>query len=181
MQKNWYAVYTKPRCEKKVASLFTKRKIENFFPVNFRRIKSFRHIKILREPLFKSYVFVNTTLAEIDLLKQVSGVISILYWRGEPAVIKQDEIDAIKEFTRYYRYIELDRADVNIHDVARVVDSPSYSIKGNAFAVKNKTLKVSLPSLGYIMIAKIEDGNFFGSEVSYKANRLRIHNETGHR
>ncbi|KAA9039498.1 hypothetical protein FW778_11815 [Ginsengibacter hankyongi] len=34
MQKNWYAVYTKPHCEKKVSLLLVKRGIENFYPVN---------------------------------------------------------------------------------------------------------------------------------------------------
>jgi transcription antitermination factor NusG len=178
MQKNWYAVYTKQRCEKKVASLFTKRKIENFCPLNYRKIKSLRRYKMLHEPLFKSYVFVNITPAEIALLKQVSGVISILYWRNVPAIIKQDEIDAMKEFTSDYQDIELDRAQVNVHHAAQVIDGPSYSMEGNTFAVKNKTLKVSLPSLGYIMMAKIENESFFGKEVPYKTNRLGIHNET---
>ena len=30
MKKNWYAVYTKAQCEKKVAALLTKKKIENY-------------------------------------------------------------------------------------------------------------------------------------------------------
>ena len=30
MQKNWYVVYTRPQCEKKVAALLTKKKIENW-------------------------------------------------------------------------------------------------------------------------------------------------------
>jgi len=168
MQKNWYAVYTKPHCEKKVASLFTKRKIENYCPLNSRKIKSLRRIKILQEPLFKSYVFVNIPFAEIDLIKQTDGVISILYWMGEPAIIKQDEIIAIKEFTSDHRNIELERTQVSMHDAARVVDGPSYSIEGNVFAVKNKTLKVCLPCLGYIMIAKMEDESIFAREAAFK-------------
>ena len=174
MQKRWYAVYTKINCEKKVATLFTKRKIENFCPLNCRKIKSFRRSKILQGPLFKSYVFVNITPAEIALVKQTDGVISLLHWMGEPAVIKQDEIDAIREFTGEHKNIELERTQVNMHDVARVIDGPSYSIEGNIFSIKNKTLKVSLPSLGYIMIAKMEDESIFGREGSYKAVRLTV-------
>ena len=133
---------------------------------------------MLQEPLFKSYVFVNITPAEIALLKKVSGVISILYWRNEPAVIKQDEIDAIKEFANDQKNIELDRIGVNTYDVARLIDNPSYFMEGNTLAVKNKTLKVSLPSLGYIMMAKIEDESLFGKEVFYKTNRPGIYTET---
>jgi transcription antitermination factor NusG len=175
MQKNWYAVYTKPSCEKKVASLFTKRKIENYCPLNSRQIKSFRRSKILQEPLFKSYVFVYITMAEIALLKQTDGVISMLYWMGEPAVIKEDEIGAIKEFINDHRNIELERTQVNVHEVARVVDGPSYSMEGNVVAVKNKTLKVSLPSLGCIMIAKMEDESIFRRETPILQNNSFIH------
>jgi len=170
MQKNWYAVYTKPHCEKKVASSFTKRKIENICPLNSRKIKSFRRSKIQQEPLFKSYVFVYISVSEIDAVKQTDGVISMLYWMGEPAIIKVDEIEAIKEFTNDHQNIELERTQVNMLDVARVVDGPSYSIEGNVFAVKNKTLKVSLPSLGYIMIAKMEDESIFGREAPMLQN-----------
>ena len=177
MQKNWYAVYTKPNCEKKVASLFTKRKVENFCPLNCSKIKSFRRIKILQAPLFKSYVFVNITPAEIALVKQTDGVINILHWMGEPAIIKQDEIEAIKEFTTDHQNIELERTQVDFNEVARVVDGPSYSMEGNVFAVKNKTLKVSLPSLGFIMIAKMEDESVFGRETPYKTIHLSIQNE----
>jgi transcription antitermination factor NusG len=175
MQKNWYAVYTKPHCEKKVAALFTKRKIENFCPLNGKKIKSFRRHKILQEPLFKSYVFVHITPLEINLLKRKDGVISMLYWKGEPAVIKQDEIDAIKEFTNDYKNIELERTHVNMEDVVHVVDGPSYSIDGNVFALKNKTLKVNLPSLGYIMIARMEEESIFGREVPMLQNNLFAH------
>jgi len=174
MQKNCYAVYTKPHCEKKVASLLTKRKIENFCPLNCRKIKSFRRSKILQEPLFKCYVFASITPGELALVKQTDGVISILYWRGEPAVIKNDEIDAIKEFTNDHQNIELERAQVNVSDVVRIIDGPAYSIEGNVFAVKNKILKVNLPSLGYIMMAKIEDESIFGREVPYTSVRLTI-------
>jgi len=170
MQKNWYAVYTRPHCEKKVASLFTKRKIENFCPLNSKKIKSFRRSKILQEPLFKSYVFVKITMAEIALIKQTDGVISMLHWMGEPAVLKQDEIEAIKEFTSDHQNIELERTQVDTRDVVRMIDGPLYSREGNVFAVKNKTLKVSLPSLGYLMVAKMEDESIFGREASIIQN-----------
>jgi transcription antitermination factor NusG len=120
-------------------------------------------------------VFVHITPLEINLLKRKDGVISMLYWKGEPAVIKQDEIDAIKEFTNDYKNIELERTHVNMEDVVHVVDGPSYSIDGNVFALKNKTLKVNLPSLGYIMIARMEEESIFGREVPMLQNNLFAH------
>jgi transcription antitermination factor NusG len=177
MQKNWYVVYTKPHCEKKVAALLTKRKIDNFCPLNCRKIKSFRRLKILQEPLFKSYVFVNITLAEISVLKQTDGVISMLYWMGEPAVIKEDEIEAIKEFTFDHQNIELERTQIDINGVAHIVEGPSLSIEGNFFALKNKTKKVNLPSLGFNMIAKMDEESIFAIKSNVLQNNSFIHSQ----
>ena len=174
MQKNWYAVYTKPQCEKKVASLFTKKKIENFCPLSCVETQNFRRQKLVFEPLFKSYVFVYVTEADTELIKNVDGVVNMLYWLGKPAVIKDDEIAAIREFTNDHRNIKLERTLVNINDVARY-NSPSYAIEGKLVTVKNKTIKINLPSLGYTMIAQIEDESVFGRNESILQNKSFVH------
>jgi len=178
MQKNWYVVYTKPHYEKKVVSILTKRKIESFCPLNYKKITSFRRNKVLREPLFKSYVFVNITAMETAFVQEISGVTNMLHWKHDPAVIKEDEIKAIKEFISTYKNIEVDRVPVNPNEVVRFVDNTSYYTSGNIFAVKNKSLKVSLPSLGYILSAKIEDGSFFGMDTLYNPVHLGTYNKT---
>ena len=68
MQKNWYAVYTKPQSEKKVAALFVRKKIDVFFPMVHVKTKTFRKDKFIFEPLFKSIVFVCVTQEETALL-----------------------------------------------------------------------------------------------------------------
>jgi len=175
MQKNWYVVYTKPHYEKKVSLLFTKRRIENFCPLNSIKLKSLRRNKLLQEPLFKSYVFVNIHDSDIHLLKQTDGVISLLYWMGKPAIIKNDEIETIKEFTNDHQNIELERTLVNTSDMVRIIDGPSYSIEGKILALKNKNVKVNLPSLGYTMVAKIEDESIFGREATILQNNSFSH------
>ncbi|MEO8765521.1 MAG: UpxY family transcription antiterminator [Ginsengibacter sp.] len=166
MQKNWYVVYTRPNYEKKMATCLAKKNIESFCPVNYRKIESIRRIKTIREPLFKSYVFAKMTPAEIPLVKLVTGVKGILYWQNLPAVIKQDEIDAIRDFTSDNRFIVLERAPVDMHDIMRVVDNTSYFMEGNVIAVKHKALKVILPSLGYVMTVTTAGDSFFGKGIS---------------
>jgi transcription antitermination factor NusG len=175
MQKNWYAVYTKPQYEKKVSLLLTKKRIENFCPLNSIKMKSFRRNKFLLEPLFKSYVFVKIHDGDIDLLKQIDGVISLLYWMGSPAIIREDEIETIKEFTNGHQNLELERTQVDISDMVRIIDGPSYSIEGKVLALKNKNIKVNLPSLGYTIVAKIEDESIFGRETTILQNNSFSH------
>jgi transcription antitermination factor NusG len=175
MQKNWYAVYTKPRSEKKVSLLFSKKRIENFCPLNSIKMKSFRRNKILQEPLFKSYVFVKIHDSDIDLLKQTDGVISLLYWMGKPAIIREDEIETIKEFINDHQNLELERTQVDTSDMVRIIDGPSYSIEGKILALKNKNIKVNLPSLCFTIVAKIENESIFGRETTILQNNSFSH------
>jgi transcription antitermination factor NusG len=166
MQKDWYVIYTKPQSEKKVASFLTKKKIENFIPlVCAGAQKSWRN-KIVYRPLFKSYVFVHTTEQEVAaILKNTEGAISLLYWLGKPAVINETEVNAIKEFTDGYQNIDLEKLTVNATGIERNVHHSTYEIDGNILlAVKNKTIKINLPSLGYAMIATIKEDSVFGRE-----------------
>ena len=96
MNKNWYAVYTKAQCEKKVAALLTKKKIENYCPVNRRILNTQNNRKkIVHEPLFTFFVFVYITPAEMSFVRQTSDVINFVYWLGKPAIIKSAEIEKI--------------------------------------------------------------------------------------
>jgi len=57
--KNWYAVYTRPKWEKKVAELLSRKRIENYCPLH-KSIKQWSdRKKTIFEPLFNSYVFVH--------------------------------------------------------------------------------------------------------------------------
>jgi transcription antitermination factor NusG len=174
MQKNWYAVYTKPQSEKKVAALFTKKKMEIFFPMVCVKTKTFRKHKFIFEPLFKSIVFVCVSPEETTLLKQTNGVINLLYWLGKPAVIAEDEIAVIKEFTEDYRNIKVEPTFVNSKEVAHAINGSSVTVEGRLYAVKNKTVKVNLPSLGYTMIAEAEEESVFVRENTAMLQNFRF-------
>jgi transcription antitermination factor NusG len=163
MQKNWYVIYTRPQCEKKVASLLTKKKVENFVPFVSVETNGYIRKKIVNRPLFKSYVFAFTTEQEISLLKHVDGAINILYWLGKPAVINAEEIMAIKDFSKDYSNVNVERLLVNnsITEVNSLYNH-SFEIDGNVIAVKNKTIKISLPSLGYAITADLKEESIFG-------------------
>jgi transcription antitermination factor NusG len=170
MQKNWFVIYTRPQCEKKVAALLAKKKIENFVPLVSLEKQKVRKNKIVTKPLFASYVFVNVTDMQLQLLRHTEGVINFLYWLGKPAVIAEAEVSAIKEFTADYRDIELERLSVNSNLLEKNVYRSSYEIEGNLVAIKNKTIKINLPSLGYAMIANLKEESVFGLDKSMSQN-----------
>ena len=124
------------------------------------------------KPLFQSYVFVYATEQEATMLKQADGVINLLYWLGRPAVINDAEINAIREFTSDYQNIDLERLTVNTSMLERSIYRSSYEIEGNLVAIKNKTIKINLPSLGYAMIANLKEDSVFGRERSMSQNYI---------
>lgn len=174
MQKNWYIIYTKAKSEKKVASIFTKKRIENFIPLNSTQVISGRKRKIIQKPLFESYLFANIEDDEIDKIKRVDGVVNLVYWKQNPAIIQKEEIEVIREFTSDHQDIQLEKTQVNVNDVAKVIDGLRYSIDGNILTVKNTTLKVNLPSMGLALVARAETENPLQSEVSFGKKDLLL-------
>ena len=160
-------MYTKPRCEKKVAELLTKKKIENYCPLNRVKKQWADRKKMVFEPLFTSYVFVRFSLQEHVPLMQTPGIINLVYWLGSPAVIRDAEIDVIKRFLQEHTNVQLERTKVNVNDMVRVLSGPLMEHEGRVVSVKNKTVKISLPSLGYIMAAEVETGNVEIITASY--------------
>jgi transcription antitermination factor NusG len=98
MSQKWYAVYTRPRWEKKVNTLLLQKGIEAYCPLNKVRRKWSDRIKTVEEPLFKSYVFVKIKDEDRTNVRMTNGVVNFVYWNGKPAIIKEKEIQTIKRF-----------------------------------------------------------------------------------
>lgn len=99
----WYILYTNPRVEKKLSTLFRKYKIENYLPIRRERKKWTDRFKWIDTPLFPSYIFVKIIFWR-DRLKvlQLPGTHHFVFDKGIPATVSEDHIDtlriAIKEY-----------------------------------------------------------------------------------
>ena len=172
--KMWYAIYTKPRWEKKVASLLTRKNIENYCPLNKVQRQWSDRKKIVMEPLFQSYVFVNVSNLEQTLVRETSGVLNFVYWLQKPAVIREEEIEVIKRFLNEYHHVQVEKSTVNLNDKVRIIGGPLMMREGNVLEVKNKTVKVLLPTMGYTLVAEIEKINLEKVPVSNDGNQLIV-------
>ena len=159
VSKKWYAVYTKPRWEKKVASLLTDNHITNYCPLN-RVVRQWSdRKKVILQPLFQSYVFLQIGDQEKVAVRQVDGIINFVYWLGKPAVIKDIEIEVIRRFLNEHENVQLERRSIHIDDTVRILSGPFMEQEGNVVLVKNHTVKVAIPSLGYVLSAELEKSN----------------------
>lgn len=93
----WLAYYTTPRHEKAVAKQFEGRSVDCFLPLvrQARRWKNGVRAKV-EEPLFPSYVFARLEPKLYFKVLSVPGVISVVGPGRHPAVLDDEEIEALR-------------------------------------------------------------------------------------
>jgi transcription antitermination factor NusG len=154
--KKWYAIYTKPRWEKKVNSVLSKKEIETWCPLQLIQKQWSDRKKIVEEPLFKSYVFVRVTEKERTPVLMTDGVLNFVYHVGKPAVIRDEEIDLIK------KYLAEKEASISIQSLQSLDENTRIKVNHGIFmdttgtVVKGgrKKVYVKLESLDQVMIVE---------------------------
>lgn len=158
-KKQWLIVYTRPGCEKKVVTHLEKRGIEVYCPFNKAPSALIDRKRIIRVPLFPSYVFVKASGSEDRCIRETDGFVNFVYWLAKPAVICNDEIDTIKKFLIEYDYVSIEKSDVLPTDKVRILNGPLVFWEGNIVGIRTTTVKILLPSLGYSLITEIRKDN----------------------
>ena len=165
MSRKWLAVYTRPRWEKKVNQLLTEKGLECYCPLNKIRRKWSDRVKIVEEPLFKSYVFVKVNDDDRTAVRMTNGAINFVYWDGKPAVIKEKEIIAIKRFLNEYENVEAMPIDLKVNQRVRVTNGTLMDQEGKVLDIRRKTARVAIDSLGYILVAYIDRSKLTSAQV----------------
>lgn len=154
--RKWLAVYTRPRWEKKVNQLLLEKGLESYCPLNKVRRKWSDRYKVVEEPLFKSYVFVKVSEQDRTNVRMTTGAINFVYWDGKPAIVKEKEIMAIRRFLDEYENVEARPVNLKINQRVRVTNGTLMDHEGKIVGIQNKTVKVAIDSLGYILVATID-------------------------
>jgi transcription antitermination factor NusG len=156
LSRKWLAVYSRPRWEKKVNQLLQEKGFESYCPLNKVRRKWSDRMKLVEEPLFKSYVFVKIRDEDRTAIRMTPGVVNFLYWDGKPALIKEKEINAIKRFLNEYENVEVKPLDLQVDQRVKITTGPLMDQEGQVISVHHKTVKVAIDSLGYLLVAHID-------------------------
>lgn len=181
MKNNWYVLYTKSRCEKKVADLLSKRNVENYCPLNRVYRQWSDRKKMVTEPLFNSYVFIHSCEDELNTIKKLStNIVNVVYWLGKPAIIRNEEIEQIRYFLNEYSNVTIEKQPVRMNEIVRIIKGPFRNLEGTVADIKNNMLVLSLPSLGYKMMAEVNASNIeilnngFTRQSSFETSTKRM-------
>ena len=155
-EKKWYALYTKPRWEKKIDTVLVRKGIESWCPLQKIERQWSDRKKIIEDPLFKSYVFVRIDNTERTKVLMTDGVLNFVYYLGKPAVIKDEEVAIIK------RYLSEKDASILILSQEGFKEETKIKVnhgvfmgnEGTVLRGGKKKVYVKLESLGQVMVVE---------------------------
>ncbi len=134
----WYALYTRPRHEKKVFEALQEKGIEAFLPL----IKTLRQWKDRRKwvevPLFNSYVFVNIEYRDRFAALQTRGVVRIVAFGGTPATIPDWQIQQLRQVIEHPETLQAETY-LKAGDYVEVVSGPFRGIRGYLREIRGET------------------------------------------
>ena len=108
----WYVLHTKPRNEKKVAQHLSEAGYNVYCPLQKVRRQWSDRTKVLEEPLFKSYIFIQTQNHKRDEVFTYAGIVRYLFWLGRPAIVREEEIAVIQKWLGNYDHKDLQMEEI---------------------------------------------------------------------
>lgn len=157
-ERYWYALYTRPRFEKRVDAELKQKGLESFLPLHsVIRFWSDRK-KRIEEPLFPSYVFVHANLKERYFSLQTRGVVRMVSFNGGPTRIPEEQIQSIYRILTHgydpepYQYL-------NYGDEVEVVTGPVRGIRGIFLEERGRNrLVISVDAIQQSVAIEVERG-----------------------
>lgn len=127
--------------------------IESYSPLNKVHKQWSDRVKLVEEPLFKSYVFVRIPADAQAGIRLVNGVLNFVYWLGKPAVIRQVEIDRIRRFLNQYENVSVESLDLKPDDNVVIRSGALMDKKARVIRDFGNRVEVVVESLGYKLVA----------------------------
>ena len=99
-------------------------------------------------PLYRSYVFIHCTRAQLSKFASVEGVACPVYYCGEPAVIRDSEIEEIHKFL-----IVVDQSRIiSEGDMVRILGGPFEKRTGRVTKIDNRFIYLPPESIGNLTV-----------------------------
>ena len=155
----WYALYTKPRHEKKVDSLLSDKDIESYLPIVKRRQQWKDRKKTVEMPLFSSYIFANFEYKyRFDVL-ETDGVVKIVNFNGVPAVVPGWQIDSLRQMLEFPETVQLE-SYLKPGELVEVIEGPMRGMRGTVTRMKNANrLVLSIDGIMQSVSVEVHEGS----------------------
>lgn len=153
----WYAVYTRPRAEKKVYAQLVQKGIEAYLPLTKVRRQWSDRMKTVEEPFLPGYVFVKVTFIQYYNVLVIPGALHYVCFEGKPAAIPDWQIEDLKIFMACEESaIEVTSERIRKDDLIKVISGPLCNVRGEVVEIRGrKRILLRFDSLGYCILAEM--------------------------
>jgi transcription antitermination factor NusG len=153
---NWYALFTRHQHEKSVAFALSKKSHEVYLPL-YRSVRRWQdRAKALWLPLFPGYVFIREGMDRQLQILTTPGVIHIVKWGGRPAIVPQNQLNAVRQVIESCLLVET-HPYLKSGDRVRVKTGPLMGLEGILTRKKGVArLVVSMEMLGRSAAVEID-------------------------
>ena len=160
LEYKWYALYINRHHERKVCDWISNMGIDTLLPIrNIKKIWSDR-IKIIEEPLFPSYLFVMASCLEYFEILNHPSVVKYVSFGGNPAIIPEDQIEALKIITTSNIDVEPSASDFSEGEKVVITEGPLKGTKCELIRCNGKKrFKLRMDQIGYSLSISISKEN----------------------
>ncbi|MDT0677704.1 transcription termination/antitermination protein NusG [Autumnicola musiva] len=153
----WYVLYTKPKWELKVDKALRRLNVEVYCPT-YTEVKQWSdRKKKITAPLFNSYIFVRLHEKDRSVVFDAPGVVRYLFWLGKPAVVRDDEIETLKNWLEGGDIDEIKVEKFSVGDIVKINQGALKDQKAAIEEIGNKKMRLFLPAMGCMVTARISD------------------------
>jgi transcription antitermination factor NusG len=152
--RNWFAICTRFRYEKRVRDELNKMGVNNILPITKKLKKWSDRTILVEEPVIPSYIFVCPEEKEYFKVLNIKGVINYVNISGKPSPIPLEQIMAIQavEHTGMEHSYTTDRHPKG--ERVLIQSGPLKGIIGEVIQdhIKGRKMVVRIPDIGYSLV-----------------------------
>ena len=161
---NWYILYTEDAQEYKVSKSLMDKLYMVYLPEN--KLSDSKN-NWIKQPLYPGYVFVKCFEEDVEKIKNIKGVINLVYYKENYAIAHEEEVEHMKHFLDEHPSVKKEIMPVNTEVKTSIVKKLVFNLIGNLVGPKHNQLRLHLPSLGVVLLAETEEvKNHNHSELS---------------
>lgn len=148
MNKNWFALYTKPRAEFKAEEQINSVNIECYLPTITRLKQWSDRKKKVTEPLLSGYLFIYANEKERLTALEQNSVVKTISFEGKPAIIPSWQIENLKRLMEKNPEVFISD-QLHTGTLVKVVSGPFRDVEGVIMQVSKdeRSLAISIDML----------------------------------
>lgn len=147
----WYVVYTRPKWEIKVTEQLIQLGIICYCPTVIKERQWSDRKKKINVPLFNQFVFVQLEQKNRNLVFLSPGVIRYIFWLKTYAIVKDEEIEIMKNWLKPINDQAKNVEVLRIGDTIEINKGPISTQKSYLKDITKSKYILVLESLGYIL------------------------------